>query len=240
MSASVKHSRETNEQYTPTHLLDSVRKVLKCIDLDPATSELANTRVGAKHIFTADDGVDTFRRRWEGNVFMNPPGGIRPVVKGLGLRSNPSIFWAKLMYAWHVEKSVNAAIVLGFTMEVLQSTQAVEEFPMLRFPICVPTRRIAFDLPRLERIRQLRERAQRARKAKVKAELGEEIRKLEKSRERIVRGEQPPHGNVVVLVPPRKEHHFGLDSKEKPWVTWQGPMTRRFVEVFSELGYVRI
>lgn len=225
-----------------------VREVLGRIDLDPATSELANTRVRAQRIFTIDDGIETFRSRWDGNVFLNPPGGGKLVLPGTGLRSNPAVFWLKLMYSWHVAKSVKAAIVLGFTMEVLQTTQGVEEYPMLRFPFCVPVKRIAFDLPRLEKIRQLEERLQaidRPRrdlrgKSEQLQKLKEEIARLKQSKESIVRGEQPPHGNVIVLVPPRKEHHFGLDSKEKPWVTWDGPVTRGFAQVFAELGYVRI
>lgn len=248
MSASVKHSKKTSEQYTPTEVVEKVREVLGSIDLDPATSKLANKQVQAKNIFTTEDGIETFRARWEGNVFLNPPGGGSLVLSGTGLRSNPAIFWLKLMHAWHEVQSVEAAVVLGFTMEVLQTTQGVEEFPMLRFPFCVPVRRIAFDVPREEKLRQLEERLRamgrprRDRRDQLKnlSGLKKEIARLKQSKEPIVRGEQPPHGNVLVLVPPRREHHFGLDSKKKPWFTWDGPVTRRFARVFAELGYVRI
>ena len=64
---------ETNEWYTPEQYIASVRAVLGCIDLDPASCETANAVVQAAEIFTeADNGL---RRAWHGRVFLNPPYG---------------------------------------------------------------------------------------------------------------------------------------------------------------------
>ena len=41
------------------------------IDLDPASSEIAQETVKAKHYFTRAD--DALSREWYGRVFMNPP-----------------------------------------------------------------------------------------------------------------------------------------------------------------------
>jgi phage N-6-adenine-methyltransferase len=41
------------------------------IDLDPASSEIANQIVHAKYYFTKED--DGLKKPWYGNVFMNPP-----------------------------------------------------------------------------------------------------------------------------------------------------------------------
>lgn len=238
---SVKHSSESNEQYTPLRVVEMCRKVLGQIDLDPATSELANQRVKAKQIFTIEDRLETFKRAWRGNVFVNPPGGQRLVLMGTGLGSNPAIFWAKLMYGWHVKQTVNAAIFLGFTMEVLQTTQQTLEYPMLRFPFCIPSRRLQFDIPRTEKIRQLEVRIQKDRgRGRPTSALEEKLVKLQASDELLVPGEDPPHGNVLVLVPPRAEHWSGVDKEDRRWTAWQGPYTNRFFDVFSELGYVRI
>ena len=239
MSASVKHSTETSEQYTPLEVVEAVREVLDGIDLDPATSELANKRIQATNIFTAEDGVETFERMWSGNVFLNPPGGKKMVVKGTGFNSNPALFWAKLMYDWN-QGHVNAAIVLGFTIEVLQTTQSLAEFPMLRFPFCVPRKRLSFDVPRREKIRQLRARREKAKTKAQRRALLAQIRELKALKVPIVSGDDPPHANVLVFVPPRSEHHFGEDRTGRPWVGWSGPYTRRFFDVFSRLGYVRL
>lgn len=67
----VSHNSGENEWYTPSQFIESARRVMGGIDLDPATSELANKTVQASMFYTKDD--DGLSREWAGRVWMNPP-----------------------------------------------------------------------------------------------------------------------------------------------------------------------
>ena len=60
-----------NEWYTPAADIALAKNVLGTIDLDPASSPMANVKVGAKRIYTqADNGLS---KPWHGKVWLNPP-----------------------------------------------------------------------------------------------------------------------------------------------------------------------
>lgn len=69
----VRHSSASNEHYTPPDVIEAARETLGRIDLDPASSLLANSVVAAMSIYTKDD--NGFQRPWHRRVFLNPPGG---------------------------------------------------------------------------------------------------------------------------------------------------------------------
>lgn len=60
-----------NEWYTPPGIIESARLVMGSIDLDPASSDIANNTVGARHYLTKED--DGLGVEWFGNVWLNPP-----------------------------------------------------------------------------------------------------------------------------------------------------------------------
>jgi len=64
-------SSETNEWYTPDHIIEKVFQVMGGVDLDPCSDPEGN--VGAVNIFTQED--DGLSKEWFGRVFMNPPYG---------------------------------------------------------------------------------------------------------------------------------------------------------------------
>jgi hypothetical protein len=62
---------EDDSWYTPSWIVELVRRVLGEIDLDPCSSEVANWTVKATEYYTvADNGL---MQPWHGRVFCNPP-----------------------------------------------------------------------------------------------------------------------------------------------------------------------
>ena len=59
------------EYYTPSEIVEAARRVMGSIDLDPASSAIANQIVRARHYYTIED--DGLKQRWFGNVWMNHP-----------------------------------------------------------------------------------------------------------------------------------------------------------------------
>jgi hypothetical protein len=59
------------EWYTPREYVDAAREVLGAIDLDPATSAVAQRTIQASRFFTRED--DGLQHEWHGRVWLNPP-----------------------------------------------------------------------------------------------------------------------------------------------------------------------
>jgi len=58
---------------TPVRIVESARRVLGAIDLDPASDALANQSIQAKRFFTKDD--DGLNQAWNARtIWLNPPG----------------------------------------------------------------------------------------------------------------------------------------------------------------------
>lgn len=67
----VSHNSGENEWYTPSVYIEAARRTMGSIDLDPASSHLANKTVKANVYYTAED--NGLSQEWYGNVWMNPP-----------------------------------------------------------------------------------------------------------------------------------------------------------------------
>lgn len=69
--AHVARATGENEWYTPQYIIEAARNVMGIINVDPASSVLANEIIQAKKYFTKEENGLT--QKWEGNVWMNPP-----------------------------------------------------------------------------------------------------------------------------------------------------------------------
>jgi len=209
------HSSTTQEHLTPADVVEAGRATLGGFDLDPATTPFANELVQATKIYTrADDGLV---QPWHGRVFLNPPGGSLDEVV-CGTRSNQALWWGRLASAW-ASGEVEAAIFVGFSLELLQAAQSlVPAVPQpLDFPVCIPKKRIKFDVLADDLLARLRAEYETIPAGKVDrlARMTNQMVRLEQLRGQRVSGDQPTHGNIIVGV--------GV----------------RDLSAFNEIGYVR-
>jgi len=139
------HASGSNEHYTPGYIVDIAREVLGGqIDCDPASNHMANKYIQANKIFTIDD--DGLSKEWRGHVFLNPPGGKD------GTESIQCAWWKKLVKEYRAGR-VQTAIFLGFSIEILQTSQA-QKISVAQFPLCIPRKRIDFLQPNGNKLKE--------------------------------------------------------------------------------------
>jgi hypothetical protein len=136
-------STENGEHYTPPDVIAAVKHTLGAIDLDPASCEIANRTVGAKHYYTkADSGL---AKPWRvadeppSRVFCNPPGSRRGVAP----------WWHWGARQWR-SGEVDALVFVIFNLNLLQASQgsaAADDVLPLDGALCVPKERIAYYHP---------------------------------------------------------------------------------------------
>jgi hypothetical protein len=138
------HLSNSVEHHTPAFIVEAAREVLGTIDLDPASCAEANEIVRALTYYALP--FDGLTADWWGRSFVNPPGGKAPKQweKYYKSRSNAVCWWRKLTEEWMEQRTLEA-IFVGFNLDILQASQGEDEWPdVLKFPLCVPSRRIAF------------------------------------------------------------------------------------------------
>jgi hypothetical protein len=175
-----RHLSRSVEHYTPSDLVEAARLVLGVIHLDPASCPLANETVRAARIFTREE--DGLARPWSGRVFLNPPGGRDPAG------SVQKQWWQRLAIAWDAGE-ITAAIFVAFSVELLQTSQvAARGLLPFDFPICVPSRRVAYQ----RSVEEVRTPQGALFDKWTPSAVGE-----------VETGESPPHASFLVYLPPR-------------------------------------
>jgi ParB family chromosome partitioning protein len=116
------------EWYTPPEYLEASREVLGGIDLDPASSEVAQASVRAGRFFTADD--DGLTKPWKGRVFLNPPYAAELVGR----------FVEKLCSHYEAGDVTAAILLVNNATETAWFFEASQRAAAL----CLPTGRVKF------------------------------------------------------------------------------------------------
>ena len=120
-------------------LVDSAHLLMNSIDLDPASSKIANEYVNAKQYFTpTDDGLNV--QQWHGSVYLFPPhlsyfwdkkGDRWKATRGMSpsLVSGHAIWWRTLRRKW-LAGEVEQAIYFTDYMDMMMYNQDIFDFPI--------------------------------------------------------------------------------------------------------------
>lgn len=131
MSAHVSHNSGNNQWYTPGPWIDAAREVMGGIDLDPASSAIANQTVKAARYFTEEDnGLD---KQWHGRVWLNPPYAAKLIGP----------FVEKLLESYHASDVVAAIVLVNNATETKWGQGMLENCDA----ICFPRGRVKFLTP---------------------------------------------------------------------------------------------
>ena len=126
-------SKASDEWYTDSELADMGHELMGGIDLDPASSALANETIRATRYFTEDD--NGLMQPWNcGRLWLNAPGTLVPE------------FWRKFVDEY-LAGTFKQGLWIGFNIQQLQTLQNVHRTHPLHFPFCVPHLRRQFFNP---------------------------------------------------------------------------------------------
>jgi ParB family chromosome partitioning protein len=126
VKAHVAYNSGNNEWYTPRRFIDSARAVMGSIDLDPASSHIANHLVNADAYFTEDD--NGLVKEWFGNVWLNPP------------YSQPAIWYFSDKIVASIPYIKSAIVMVNNATE----TRWFQSMAVVADAICLPAKRVRF------------------------------------------------------------------------------------------------
>lgn len=201
MDKIAQHSCASVEHWTPDYIIEAARKTMGGIDIDPASCLQAQETVRAKVWYGrgSEHGVDGLSvlgmpRRWLGRGWLNPPGGALDKSEydpRFKTKSRAVLWWCRYVTEWEAGRLTEAHF-MGFTLELLSTTQGLGVRSAMSFPYCVPQGRTDFET------------YNRTRTTGKKA--GELIDKKKPAGARVKQG-GPAHANVVVYLPARTHGH---------------------------------
>ena len=117
---------KSQDWYTPAEIIDLVRLVIKEIDLDPASDDIAQHWIQATNYYTpAQDGLN---HPWFGRVWLHPPAHGKTAK------------WSNKLLAEYDSGQVTEAILLVTPSAGSKWFQKLTRL----FPVCFPDERISF------------------------------------------------------------------------------------------------
>ena len=125
----IAYNSGNNEWYTPADIIEAARRMMGGIDLDPASSDIANNVVKAGKYYTAEtNGLD---KEWFGNVWLNPP------------------YAAELIEAFTNKATAEAPNIKQMIILVNNATETrwFRSLVGISSAICFPSSRVKFYLP---------------------------------------------------------------------------------------------
>jgi hypothetical protein len=132
---------ENNELITSPDLVASAHALMGGIDLDVASSKIANEYVGATQFFTpSDDGLNA--QQWHGNAYLFPPNGTyywdKPnerwkFTRGSSptLRSSHAVWFKRMYNAW-LSKEIKQGLYFTNCPDMIRYDPRI-----FSFPICI-------------------------------------------------------------------------------------------------------
>ena len=122
----VAHNSGEWEWYTPPEIIESVRKVMGEIDLDPASNDQAQETVQAKVYYTME--LDGLSQKWQGRVYLNPP-------------------YARNLIGLFVDKAIREADQAIILVNNATETEWGQRLLRKASAVCFPRKRIRFLSP---------------------------------------------------------------------------------------------
>lgn len=136
---------EDREYITNYDLISSAYELLETIDLDPASSKVANEYVNATKFYTPlDDGLNV--QEWFGNTYLFPPSGAyfydqknerwkMTRASSPTLSSSHAVWFRRLYKAW-LKREIKQGLYFTNCPDMIRYEQKIFDFPVciLRTP----------------------------------------------------------------------------------------------------------
>ena len=134
-----RNKAEDFELITNQDLVTAAHALMGGIDLDPASSRVANKYVQAKRFFTPqDDGLNC--QEWEGKVYLFPPSGAyffdkkndkwKMTRASSGSLTSSHALWFRKLYKLWLADLVTEAVYFTNCLDMIRYDQRIFDFPI--------------------------------------------------------------------------------------------------------------